>query len=100
LLYFRHPYLHTGLDMETRRAIEDFLAVHGYRAAPVTLDNSDYMFAAVYGNALGRGDRETVERVTRTYVPYLESIVAFFEGRSREVAGHAFPQILCCTRTG
>ena len=80
--------------METRRAIEDFLAGHGYRVAPVTLDNADYMFAAVYGSALDHGDREMVERVTRTYVPYLESIVAFFEDRSREVAGHAFPQIL------
>jgi peptidoglycan-N-acetylglucosamine deacetylase len=94
LRYFRHPYLHTGLDMEARRAIEDFLEGHGYRVAPVTLDNSDYMFAAVYGSALDRGDREMVERVARAYVPYLESIVAFFEGRSREVAGHAFPQIL------
>src|SRR6266850_2209625 len=94
LRYFRHPYLHTGLDMETRRAIEGFLARHEYRVAPVTLDNSDYMFAAVYGNALDHGDREMVARVTRAYVPYLESIVAFFEGRSREVAGHAFPQIL------
>ena len=94
LRYFRHPYLHTGLDMETRRAIEDFLATHGYRVAPVTLDNSDYMFAAVYGSALSRGDRAMAARVTEAYVPYLESIVAFFEDRSREVAGHAFPQIL------
>ncbi len=94
LRYFRHPYLHTGLDIETRHAIEHFLASHGYRLAPVTLDNSDYMFAAVYGSALGRGDREMLERVTQSYVPYLESIVAFFENRSREVAGHAFPQIL------
>jgi len=94
LRYFRHPFLHTGLDMETRQAIEEFLAAHGYRVAPVTLDNSDYMFASVYGNALGRGDRVMVDRVTRAYVPYLESVVAFFEERSREVAGHAFPQIL------
>jgi len=94
LRYFRHPYLHTGLDMETRRAIESFLAARGYRVAPVTLDNADYMFAAVYGSALGRGDRDMVERVTQAYVPYLESIVAFFEDRSREVAAHAFPQIL------
>jgi len=94
LRYFRHPYLHAGLDMETRRAIEDFLAAHGYRVAPVTLDNSDYMFAAVYGSALGGGDRAMVERATEAYVPYLESVVAFFESRAREVAGHAFPQIL------
>ncbi len=94
LRYFRHPYLHTGLDMETRRVIQGFLAAHVYRVAPVTLDNSDYMFAAVYGSALGRGDRAMVERAIEAYVPYLESVVAFFESRAREVAGHAFPQIL------
>jgi len=94
LRYFRHPYLHAGRDLATKKAIEDFLAAHEYRVAPVTLDNSDYMFAAVYADARSRGDLELAQRAKSAYVPYLESVIAFFEGRSREVAGHDFPQIL------
>jgi peptidoglycan-N-acetylglucosamine deacetylase len=93
-VYFRHPYLHAGKDAATKKGLADFLIAHGYTVAPVTLDNSDWMFAAVYGDALHRGDAALAARVKQAYVPYMESIFAFFEGRSREVAGHEFPQIL------
>lgn len=34
--YFRHPFLHTGVDLPTRDAFHAFLADHGYQVAPVT----------------------------------------------------------------
>ena len=34
------------------------------------------------------------EQVRREYIPYMESVVAFFEQRSLEVLGHEPPQIL------
>ena len=52
----------------------------------MTLDNSDWLFAAVYGNALQRGDAATARRVREAYIPYMESIFAFFEPRSSEAA--------------
>jgi len=88
LEFFRYPMLHAGPTAETKRAIAKFLAAHGYRNAPVTLDNSDYMFAALYTR------HEFRSRVAREYVPYLESVVAFFERRSVEVVGREFPQIM------
>ncbi len=45
LRYFRHPYLDTGRDLQTRREAEAFLVQRGYRIAPVTLDAWDWMFA-------------------------------------------------------
>lgn len=92
--YFRHPMLRTGGSPEKRAAFETFLAAHGYTIAPVTLDNSDWMFAAVYGAARMRGDDALAARVRQAYLPYLESIFDFFEKRSVEVAGREFPQIL------
>jgi peptidoglycan/xylan/chitin deacetylase (PgdA/CDA1 family) len=92
-VYFRHPFLHAGKDPATRQALEKFLAEHGYRIAPVTLDNSDWMFAAVYAPALKR-DSALAWRVRREYLAYMESIFAFFEDRSKEVVGREFPQIL------
>jgi peptidoglycan-N-acetylglucosamine deacetylase len=92
-VYFRHPFLHAGKDAATRRGLEKFLAEHGYRIAPVTLDNSDWMFAAVYAPALKK-DSALALRVRREYLAYMESIFAFFEERSREVVGREFPQTL------
>src|SRR5215468_3758902 len=48
LRYFRHPYLDTGRDLETRRQAEAFLVSRGYHIAPVTLDAWDWMYAGVY----------------------------------------------------
>ena len=92
--YFRHPFLHAGKDDATRTAVNAFLADHGYRVAPVTLDNSDYLFAALYGRALDRGDTSLGRRVLDAYLPYMESIFEFFEKRSEKVTGHEIRQIL------
>jgi peptidoglycan-N-acetylglucosamine deacetylase len=88
LRYFRHPFLFTGPTPEIKRGIADFLAQRGYRAAPVTLDNNDWEYARLYSKPEYRG------RVKREYVPYMESIVKFFEERSVEVVGRGIPQIL------
>jgi peptidoglycan-N-acetylglucosamine deacetylase len=88
LEYFRHPFLHTGATLESKQGLADFLRQHHYIEAPVTLDDGDYLFAAAYNKP------EFHDRVRREYVPYMESIVAFFEQRSVEVFGREIPQIL------
>jgi peptidoglycan/xylan/chitin deacetylase (PgdA/CDA1 family) len=92
-VYFRHPFLHTGKDAATKRGLADFLTAHAYTVAPVTIDNSDWMFAAIYIHALSR-DAALAAKVKHAYLPYMESIFAFFEERSKEVAGREFAQIL------
>lgn len=94
LRFFRYPMLHTGPTPEIKARIAKFLADHGYTNAPVTFDNSDWMFSNVYSYALTRGDMETVAHVKDEYVHYMESIVDFFEQRTIEVVGHDIPQIL------
>jgi len=54
--FFRHPFLHTGTDLETKRSLEAFLAEHGYRVAPVTIDNSEWIFARAFLLAKRAGD--------------------------------------------
>jgi peptidoglycan/xylan/chitin deacetylase (PgdA/CDA1 family) len=88
LEYFRHPFLNVGPNLETRQAFEKFLSSRGYRVAPVTLDTSDYMFALVYSEPSMKA------RIVHDYVPYLNTIVQFFEQRANEVAGHDIPQTL------
>lgn len=92
--YFRFPMLHTGPDTATKNQIATFLKERGYQQAPVTFDNSDWMFAYAYHGARVKGDTATADKVRQAYVPYLESVIAFFEHRSVEVVGREFPQIL------
>ena len=74
--------------METKRAFEQFFAARGYRIAPVTLDSSDYIFAFIYPNS------SLKDQIVRDYVPYVSTIVQFFEQRAVDVTGHEIPQIL------
>jgi peptidoglycan/xylan/chitin deacetylase (PgdA/CDA1 family) len=92
--FFRHPFLHTGRDLETRAAFERFLGEHGYRVAPVTIDNDEYIFAGAYDRSAARGDAAAAAKVGAAYVPYMEAKVEFFERNSRELFGREMRQIL------
>jgi len=94
LRYFRHPFLHAGQDPDTKHRLEQWLPAHGYTVAPVTLDNSDYIFASVYAAALQHGDHKKADGILAEYIAYMQSIVDFFDGRSIEVLGRRLPQTL------
>jgi peptidoglycan-N-acetylglucosamine deacetylase len=92
--FFRHPFLHTGRSVETRAELNRFLTDHGYRVAPVTIDNDEYIFAGAYDRALARGARGAAARVADAYVPYMEAKVVYFERNARELFGRDIRQIL------
>lgn len=94
LRYFLYPYLNTGQDLETKQSFEKFLRERGYTFAPVTIDNMDWLFARVYDEAIERGDTETLARVGREYVPYMEGMFEFYEKLSVDVVGYEIPQVL------
>ena len=94
LRYFRHPYLDTGRDLETRREAEAFLTSRGYHIAPVTLDAWDWMFAPVYDDAKKRGDTALQAQVVSSYLSYSNDVFAYCEKLSKEVVGYAPKQII------
>jgi peptidoglycan/xylan/chitin deacetylase (PgdA/CDA1 family) len=94
LRYFRHPFLNTGPDLQTKEAFEKFLAARGYRVAPVTVDNAEWIFAQAYAQATQRGDRETARRIADEYVPYMERMFEFYERMSVELFGREIAQTL------
>lgn len=94
LRYFRHPFLHTGKDLETKRNLEAFLAGRGYTIAPVTLDNSDWIFARAYDKAIADGDSQTMKRIAEAYVPYMEKKFEYFEKQSVALFGYEIKQVL------
>ncbi|MCA1575126.1 MAG: polysaccharide deacetylase family protein [Acidobacteria bacterium] len=94
LRYFRHPFLHAGNNIETKRKLEEFLAERGYRIAPVTIDNSEWIFASAYEKALVRGDKQMAKRVAEAYIPYMEKKFAYFEQQSMALFGYEMKQVL------
>jgi peptidoglycan/xylan/chitin deacetylase (PgdA/CDA1 family) len=94
LRYFRHPYLHTGTDLATKRHVEGILADHGYRVAPVTIYTEDYLFAAAYDRSNQRGDARAARQVADAYVPYIESQFVYYERLSQRLLGYELPQTL------
>jgi peptidoglycan/xylan/chitin deacetylase (PgdA/CDA1 family) len=92
--YFRHPFLHTGRDLQTRNALERKLDQLGYRVAPVTVDNSEWIFARAYGEALDRRDTELQEKLGTEYVQYMLRMVSYYEGQSRGLFDREIPQVL------
>lgn len=94
LRYFRHPFLNTGPSAEMKAAFDKILAERNYIVAPVTVDNSDYLFAAVYAEALKNNDRALMQRVAEAYVPYMEAALEFYEKQSATLLGYEVKQIL------
>jgi peptidoglycan/xylan/chitin deacetylase (PgdA/CDA1 family) len=94
LRYFRHPFLHVGLELDKRRALEAFLKDRGYTVAPVTIDNDEWIFAALYADARKRGDAGEAARIADAYVAYMDVVFAFVEELARQVVGREIPQIL------
>jgi peptidoglycan-N-acetylglucosamine deacetylase len=94
LRYFRHPFLNTGASLEMKSAFDKILAGRNYIVAPVTVDNQDYIFAAVYADALKIGDRALMKRVGEAYVPYMEAYFEFYEKQSSTLLGYEIKQIL------
>ena len=92
--FFRHPFLHTGRDLEQRGRFDRFLSAHGYRIAPVTIDNDEYIFAAAYDRTMARGDTAAARRVADAYVPYMDAKMAFFERNSRDLFAREIRQVL------
>lgn len=93
LRYFRYPFLHAGRSLEIKNKFQEFLRERNYTNAPVTFDNSDWIFARAYDNAFARGDKEMMKRVGAAYVPYLKSRIDYWERQSVKLFGREVKQI-------
>ncbi|MBY6203504.1 polysaccharide deacetylase family protein [Halomonas denitrificans] len=92
--YFRHPFLRTGRSIEVRDTVFRWLADHGYTVAPVTIDNSEWIFAAAYYHADRNGDEALKQRLGESYVDYMADKTAYFVANGRHLFGREIAQVL------
>lgn len=84
-LWFRHPFLETGSTAEARRTVDDWLAGHGYRVAPVTLEADDDLFAAPYDEAVLARDRAGAAAIRRAYLQFVAARIAWYREAARDL---------------
>ncbi|MEM6705823.1 MAG: polysaccharide deacetylase family protein [Acidobacteriota bacterium] len=94
LRYFRHPYLRTGRTLETKRQFESFLAERGYRVAPVSIDNAEWIYARAFDVALDTDRAQLAREVSTAYLDYMIRQTEYFEGQSRKLLGRELRQVL------
>ena len=92
--FFRHPYLWAGTSLEIKSDLSDFLNEHGYTIAPVTIDNSDWIFARAYDNAIEKKDDKLKKQIGAAYVPYLVAKLDYWERQSVKLFGREIKQTL------
>lgn len=93
-LYYRHPFTQTGPDAQTRQLFESFLKAHGYVPAPFTIEHDDYVFSAVYDDALARKAEAEAARIRAAYLAHLDDALRTFETMSQELFDRQVTHIL------
>ncbi len=91
--FFRAPYNDLGETAETRQYLISSLQGRDVQLAPFTVEHSDWMFNALYEDAIEQEEMERTDRIALAYLAQLDSAFTFAEGISSENFGREIPQI-------
>lgn len=91
--FFRFPMNHTGDTRERHDQIASYLSRHGYRVAPCTIDNSDYLFNRVYVRLLAQ-HASAAERLRTEYLSFTSAVIDYYADLGRRVLGYEPPEIM------
>jgi hypothetical protein len=73
--------------VQVRQTFEDWLVAHGYRVAPVTLENSDWQFAIPYDDAVLRNDNVLAAHIRQEYLDYTARVVPWYRQAALDLLG-------------
>ena len=92
--FFRAPYLDTGDTVAKKGGFDRFLTDHGYRVAPFTIQNQDWMFNASYDEARRHRNTAELARVRAAYLAHVTAEFDYAEQLTEASFGHSIPQIM------
>jgi peptidoglycan-N-acetylglucosamine deacetylase len=93
-VHFRYPYLHQGSSLERRDAALVLLEELESPIAPVTIDTSDWILAAAYGQAIRAGDAELQSAIGSAFVDHVLRATRHYQGVAREKVGRDVSHVL------
>ena len=91
--FFRFPMNHTGDTRERHDQVVAFLSQRGYRVAPCTIDNSDYLFNRAYVRMLAQHD-PAADRLRAEYLSYTSAEIDYYAALGKQVFGYEPAEIM------
>ncbi|RIX83303.1 polysaccharide deacetylase family protein [Acidovorax cavernicola] len=85
----RFPYLKEGDTLAKRDGMRLWMQAAGYRAAPVSIDASDWYYNQAYAAWLDEGNADKANRVKAAYIEHLLDRAAYYDGLARQVLGRS-----------
>jgi peptidoglycan-N-acetylglucosamine deacetylase len=91
---FRYPYLAEGKSAEGRDALRRFLHANGYKVGHVTIDASDWFYAARLTTRLKAAPRADLAPYRQAYLDHLWDRATYYDNLSKAVFGHSLDHSL------
>jgi peptidoglycan-N-acetylglucosamine deacetylase len=91
---FRYPFLHEGLDLDTRKEVRTHLHRAGYRIAPVTIDPYDWAYGDAYERCLARGKTAEVEAIRAAFLSEARAKLWWAVAEAEHLAGRPIRHVL------
>lgn len=92
--YFRYAKLHRGDTAPKRDSVYNYLTEKGYIIAPVTIDNSEWVYNRGYSLAKKIADGKNMDRLGKEYLYHMKEVTARYQKLSLQLTGREIPQIL------
>jgi len=90
----RFPYLKEGDTAEKRDGVRAWMREHGYRAAEVSIEASDWYYNQVFATLQNAGDGDKLARLRAAYVAHLLDRGGYYEGLAVRVLGRSPAHVL------
>lgn len=93
-VWFRYPFLHQGATAERQAAALATLEELTSPIAHVTIDNSDWILAVAYGDAVERGDSVRAAAIGEAFVEHVIRATQHYQQVARDKTGSDVPHVL------
>jgi peptidoglycan-N-acetylglucosamine deacetylase len=93
-VHFRYPYLHQGSTPERRNLALALLEELDSPIAHVSIDTSDWILAASYGQAIRAGDAELQAAIGEAFVEHVLRATRHYQEVAREKVGRDVSHVL------
>jgi peptidoglycan/xylan/chitin deacetylase (PgdA/CDA1 family) len=93
-IYFRYPYLHQGAEPARQQAALDLLRELDSPIAHVTIDNSDWILAAAYREAVAAGDTQLQQQIAQDFVEHVLAATRHYQQVARARVGRDVHHVL------
>jgi peptidoglycan/xylan/chitin deacetylase (PgdA/CDA1 family) len=90
----RFPYLKEGDSADKRDGMRDWMSLHGYQNAPVSISTSDWYYSQRFMAWRARHPKADTARFRAAYLGHLWSRALYYDGLARRVLGRSPPHVL------